>query len=144
VVTVDGTLSNNTFIHLTGSINLHCLNRSTHMMENDYIHCLDLTSVWRRRWRRRPACTVERRRRWRRRLACTCGRAVIVMEETGSSSVDGGRGDQQSRECRGLRDFCDEKRDATRRATIYRFKQQRLLTRIAADCFGIQTRAILV
>jgi hypothetical protein len=103
------------------------------MMENAYIHCLDLTSVWRRWRRRRPACIVERRwrrrkrptcavdqqRRRRRRSACTRGRVVAAIEETGLSSIDDAR---QRRERWGLRDFCDEKRNVTGRTTIYRFE----------------------
>jgi hypothetical protein len=50
------------------------------MMENAYIYCLDLTSVWQRQRRRRSACVVERWRR--RRLACARGRAVTAAEET--------------------------------------------------------------
>jgi hypothetical protein len=64
-----------------------------------------------------------------------CGRAATAAEETSSSGVDDGRGNQWSRERRGLREFCDE-------------KQKNLLviglkTRTAADCFGIQTEAVL-
>jgi hypothetical protein len=58
-----------------------------------------------------------------------CGRAATAAEETGSSGVDDGRGNQRSRE------FCNE-------------KQKNLLviglkTRTAADCFGIRTEAVL-
>jgi hypothetical protein len=59
------------------------------MMENAYIHCLNLTSVWWRWRRRRLACVIEGRR-WRRRSACSRGRVTAAVEETGSSSVDGG------------------------------------------------------
>jgi hypothetical protein len=50
------------------------------------------------------------------------------MEETGLSSVDDGGGGQRTRERwsrrerRGLRLFWDEKRNDTRRATIYMFE----------------------
>jgi hypothetical protein len=44
---------------------------------------------------------------------------VAVMEETGSSGVDGAR---WRRERRGLREFYDEKQNVTGRATIYRFE----------------------
>jgi hypothetical protein len=52
------------------------------------------------------------------------------VEETGSSGVDSGEGDQwsrewRSRERRGLREFWDEKRNDTGRATIYMFKNIR-------------------
>jgi hypothetical protein len=83
---------------------------------------LDLTLVWQRWRRRRPACAVERQWQRRRRPVCTCGRAVVVVEETGSSSIDGGRGDQWSRDRQGLREFCNEKRNAMGRATIYWFE----------------------
>jgi hypothetical protein len=54
--------------------------------------------------------------RWRRFL-CACGRAATeeeagveaAVEETGSSSVDDGGGDQRSTERRGHREFWDEK-----------------------------------
>jgi hypothetical protein len=53
------------------------------MIENAYIHCLDLISVWWRRRRRMPACAVERWR-WRRRmLVCMRNRAAAVEEEVG-------------------------------------------------------------
>jgi hypothetical protein len=68
-------IKNNSFEKII-STNLHCLDRSTHMIENAYIHCLDLTSVWRQRRRRRPACAVEWQWRWRKRLVCTRSRAV--------------------------------------------------------------------
>jgi hypothetical protein len=42
--------------------------------------------------------------------------------ETGSSGVNGGRGDRQSREQRGLREFWDKKLNDTGWSTIYRFK----------------------
>jgi hypothetical protein len=94
------------------------------MMEKAYIHCLDLTSVWRRRRRRRsPAYAVEWWRRQRRRPVCVHDRAVVAaVEEIASSGIDNGGGDRQSRERRGLREFCDKKQNATGRATIYRFK----------------------
>jgi hypothetical protein len=102
VVAVEGTLLNNAFIHSDR------LDRYTHMMENDYIHCLDFTSVW--RWRRRmPACAVDRRWQRRRRPVCARGRVSMMEEETDSSGVDGGEGDRWSRERRGHREFCDEK-----------------------------------
>jgi hypothetical protein len=44
---------------------------------------------------------------------------VTVVEE---ASIDGGGGDRQSRERRGLREFWDEKQNDTGWATIYRFK----------------------
>jgi hypothetical protein len=50
------------------------------------------------------------------------------VEETGSSGVDGGGGDWQSREQRskreqrGLREFWDEKQNGTGQAIIYRFE----------------------
>jgi hypothetical protein len=88
------------------------------MMKNAYIHCLDLISVWRRRRRRRPACVVERQRRRRRRSACARGRVAVAAEETVSSGVDEGGGDRGSRERWGLREFCDEKQNATGQATI--------------------------
>jgi hypothetical protein len=101
---------------------IHCLDRSTHMMENAYIYYLDLTSMWRWR-RRRPACAVERRRRRRRRRpACTCGRVGAVAEEIGLSGVDDGRGDRWSRERQRLREFWDEKWNDTWQTTIYRFE----------------------
>jgi hypothetical protein len=37
-------------------------------------------------------------RRRRRRSACPCGRAAEAVEEAGSSGVDGGGGDRQSRD----------------------------------------------
>jgi hypothetical protein len=52
------------------------------MMENVYIHYLDLTSVW-RWWRRRPACTIERWQRRRKRPACVRDRAAVAEEEVG-------------------------------------------------------------
>jgi hypothetical protein len=73
------------------------------MIKNAYICYLDLTSVWQRWRRRRPACAVERRRwrrkrpacavelRWwwrRRRPACAHGRVAVAEEETDSSGVD--------------------------------------------------------
>jgi hypothetical protein len=73
------------------------------MMKNAYIYCLDLTSVWRWRRRRRLTCAVERR--WRRPV-CALGRAA---EEIGSSGVDCGREDRRSRERWGLREFYDKK-----------------------------------
>jgi hypothetical protein len=51
----------------------------------------------------------------------TCCRAAAAAEETDLSSGDDGAGDWRSRERQGLREFCNEKRNATRRATIYRF-----------------------
>jgi hypothetical protein len=42
---------------------------------------------------------------------------AAAVEEIGSSGVDDGGGDW-----RGLREFCDEKLNATGRATIYRFE----------------------
>jgi hypothetical protein len=80
------------------------------MMKNAYIHCLNLTSVWRQQRRRR------------RRPACAHGRVVAVVEETGSSGVDGGRRARRSRERRGFREFWDEKRNGMGRATIYRIE----------------------
>jgi hypothetical protein len=52
------------------------------------------------------------------------GRAAVAVEEAGSSGINGGGGDQRSREGVrwGLREFWDEKRNETRQATIYRFK----------------------
>jgi hypothetical protein len=102
---------------------IHCLDRSTHMMENAYIYYLDLTSMW-WWWRRRPACAVERQRRRRRRPACACGRvgAVAVAEEIGLSGVDDGRGDRRSRERQRLREFWDEKWNDTGQTTIYTFE----------------------
>jgi hypothetical protein len=73
---------------------IHCLDRSTHMMENTYIYCLDLTLVW--RWQRRM------------RSVCARGRAMAATEETVSSGIDDGGEDRRSRERRGLREFCDE------------------------------------
>jgi hypothetical protein len=54
------------------------------MMENVYIHCLDLISVWRRRRRRRPACAR--------------GRVAVAEEETGSSGIDNSGGDHMDLE----------------------------------------------
>jgi hypothetical protein len=80
------------------------------MMKNDYIHYIDLTSVWqRRRQRRRSACVVERRGRSWRRPVCARSRAVVVAEETDSSGVNDGGGDRWSRERQRLREFYDEK-----------------------------------
>jgi hypothetical protein len=54
------------------------------MMENAYIHGLDLiTSVWQQQRRRRPSCIVEWRQRRKRRLACTRGRAAVTADEPG-------------------------------------------------------------
>jgi hypothetical protein len=69
-----------------------------------------------------------------------------MAEETGSSDIDNGRGDQRSRERRGLRKFWDEKQNNTGRAIIYRFKNVNngSLTTTAADSFGIRNEAVLI
>jgi hypothetical protein len=68
---------------------------------------------------------VERWRWQRRRLA----KMVAVAQEVcgvdgggGDRPKEGGGGDRWSRERQRLREFWDEKRNDTRRATIYRFK----------------------
>jgi hypothetical protein len=107
------------------------------MIKNPYIDCLDLTSVWRRWRRRRPACIVERRQWRRRRLACTHGRAAVAAEEAIARAVEQWR--QRSRPTRaastvvketngvesewwGLREFWDKKQNGTKWASFYRFK----------------------
>jgi hypothetical protein len=70
---------------------------------------------WRRWWRRRPAKTVAVAQE-------VCGINGSGGNRPEEGGIDGGGGDRQSREWRGLIEFWDEKRNDTGRATIYRFK----------------------
>jgi hypothetical protein len=45
--------------------------------------------------------------------------ALTAVEQTGSTGVDNNRGDQWSRERRGVRDFLDQKQNDTGWATSY-------------------------
>jgi hypothetical protein len=72
--------------------------------------------------------------------------AVVEEEEAGSSGVDGGGGDQWSRERWGLRKFWNEKRNDTGHATIYRFENinNSSLITTAAGSFRIRTEAVFI
>jgi hypothetical protein len=69
-----------------------------------------------------------------------------TIEEAGSSGVDGGGGDQWSRERWGLRKFWNEKRNDTGHATIYRFENinNSSLITTAAGSFRIRTEAVFI